>query len=33
MHITKDELVCCSCEKEENDDLVIMKLRFAAESD
>ena len=32
-NITKEEVVCCSCEKEENDDLVSMKLRFAAESD
>ena len=32
-NITKDEVVCCSCEKEENDDLVIMKLRFVAEGD
>ena len=32
--ITKEEVVCRrrSCEKEENDNLVSMKLRFAAES-
>ena len=32
-NITKDEAGCFSCEKEENDHLVIMKLRFVAESD
>ena len=32
-NITKDEAGCFSYEKEENDHLVIMKLRFVAESD
>ena len=31
-NITKEEVVCRSCEMEENDNLVSMKLRFAAES-
>ena len=31
-NITKEEVVCRICEMEENDNLVSVKLRFAAES-